>query len=198
MRREFIAVAVGITALAGLSGCGHPPLSGASAQAAVSPSAAPDATAMDPYAFKDVPYQDYRQAAEQLSIPFGLLVPPAGFTEALSTLCRSTPDDFTKLVNDQRSRAGSDSDGASTLQSLADEVQLRLSLSCPQRMTDWAASRADDQANSDDVVDTASPTPSSPSSVSESGPSSGSDDPGATAGDTVGDGDEDATPAPTD
>jgi hypothetical protein len=193
-------MAVGLTALAGLSGCGHPPLSGASAQAAVSPSAAPDATAMDPYAFKEVPYQDYREAAEQLSIPFGLLVPPTGFTEALSTLCRSTPDDFTKLVNEQRGRAGSDSDGASILQSLADEVQLRLSLSCPQRMTDWATSRADDQAN-DEVMDTASPSPSS-SSPDESGLSSGSDDGDATAGDAVRsnetDGDEDATPAPTD
>ena len=35
MRRELIAVAVGMTALAGLSGCGHPPLSGTPAQAAV-------------------------------------------------------------------------------------------------------------------------------------------------------------------
>jgi hypothetical protein len=175
-------MAVGITVLAGLSGCGHPPLSGTPAQAAVTPSAAPDAAAVDPYAFNDVPYPDYREAAQQLSIPTGLLVPSTGFTEALSTLCRSTPGDFSKLVNDQRSKAGSDSDGASTLQSLADEVQLRLSLSCPQRMTDWAAARADDQAYGDDAT--------APSSVSETGlpstaspaPSFGSDDGDATSG----------------
>jgi len=168
MRREFIAMAVGLTALVGLSGCGHPALSGSSAQAAVTPSATPDTTSDDPYAFKDVPYQDYRQAAEQLSIPYGLLVPSAGFTEALSTLCRSTPADFTRMVTEQRSKAGTNSDGASTLQSMADEVQLRLSLSCPQRMTDWAAARADDQNNAD-ADDTPSPTPT---------PSYGSDDGG--------------------
>jgi hypothetical protein len=179
-------MAVGLTALAGLSACGHPQLSGSSAQAAVTPSASPDPGSDDPYAFKDVPYPDYREAAEQLSIPVGLLVPSLGFSEALSTLCRSTPADFTSLVNAQRKRAGSDSDGASTLQSLADEVQLRLSLSCPQRMGDWAAARADDQANAADPTDSPSPTPS----VS-------SDDAGTTAEDTVGE-DEDATPAPTD
>jgi hypothetical protein len=150
-------MAVGLTVLAGLSGCGHPALSGTPAQAAVTPSPTADTTAVDPYAFKEVPYADYREAARQLSIPIGLLVSSTGFTEALSTLCRSSPDDFTKLVNQQRAKAGSDSNGASTLQSLADEVQLRLSLSCPQRMTDWAAARTDDQAEEDATTDTASP-----------------------------------------
>jgi len=153
----------GLAALAGLAGCGHPPLSGTPAQAASTiQTAAPDTTASDPYAFSDVPYPDYREAAEQLSIPTGLLISPTGFSESLSTLCHSSPDDFSKLVTDQRSKAGSDSDGASTLQSLADEVQLRLSLSCPQRMGDWASARADDQSYDagTEVSDTASPTPS--------------------------------------
>jgi predicted small lipoprotein YifL len=162
MRRKSLASLAAVAALAGLAGCGHSPLAGTSAEAASKQTAAPDSTAADPYAFKDVAYSDYRDAAQQLSIPTGLLIPATGFSEALSTLCHSSPDDFSKLVTEQRTKAGSDSDGASTLQSLADEVQLRLSLSCPQRMGDWATARTADQSYGDDndVPATASPSPS--------------------------------------
>jgi len=181
MRRESLASLAALAALAGLAGCGHSPLAGTPAQAANKATAAPDATAADPYASKDVPYADYREAAQQLSIPTGLLVPATGFSEALSTLCHSSPADFGKLITEQRSQAGSDSDGASTLQSLADEVQLRLSLSCPQRMGDWANARADEQSyTDDDATPTATPTPSADSAGTEDAPS-----------------DDDATPSPS-
>jgi predicted small lipoprotein YifL len=169
MHRKSLASLAAVAALAGLAGCGHSPLAGTPAQAASKQSPAPDSTAADPYASKDVAYSDYREAAQQLSIPTGLLIPAVGFSEALSTLCHSSPDEFSKLVTEQRTKAGSDSDGASTLQSLADEVQLRLSLSCPQRMGDWANARADDQnyGGDNDVSPTASPGPSTGSADSE-------------------------------
>lgn len=177
MRRKSLASLAAVAALAGLAGCGHTPLAGTPAEAASKQTPAPDSTAVDPYAFKDVPYADYREAAQQLSIPTGLLIPATGFSEALSTLCHSSPDDFGKLVTAQRTEAGSDSNGASTLQSLADEVQLRLSLSCPQRMSDWAAARADEQSNAEDndVSVTASPTPSADSGDTEDSSSEDAD-----------------------
>jgi predicted small lipoprotein YifL len=185
MRKQSLVSLAAVATLAGLAGCGHAPLAGTPAQAANKATAAPDATAADPYAFKDVPYADYREAAQQLSIPVGLLIPATGFSEALSTLCHSSPADFSKLVSAQRAQAGSDSDGASTLQSLADEVQLRLSLSCPQRMGDWANARADDQSTADeeDATPTASPTPTPTAHSADSADSEDSPGPSGAADD---------------
>lgn len=127
----------GLAVLLGLAACG-----GSKDAAVPAPPPAPvaeQATA-DPFAWKDVRYQDYRAAALQVPLGAELLIAPDALTQSLDTLCHTDSAGFVQLLLDHESKAREASQNDLD-KHLAEEVSLRLGLSCPQRMGDWMAAR---------------------------------------------------------
>lgn len=156
--RRIVLAATSVAALACLSGCNS---RGEAAQAApVAPPTVTGApTPTDPYAWVDVPYKDYLDAADQIGLRPDVLVPEAGFSSSLNTLCHTSPADLATLRKTQlANRDGTDT--YTTAKYLGDEVGLRLGLACPQRMADWAAT--DDEGDG-----SVNPSPGPTDDVSE-------------------------------
>lgn len=128
----------GLAMLFGLAAC-----AGSEDAAAPAPppaAAVAEQTSADPFAWKDVRYQDYRAAALQVPISPELLVAPAALTQSLDSLCHTDSAGFVQLIVDHESKAQAASQNDLD-KHLAEEVSLRLGLACPQRMGDWMAAR---------------------------------------------------------
>jgi hypothetical protein len=145
MRRTMLTAA-SVAALACLGGCS----SGDDAKQAapteqVTASAEP--STLDPNAWVDVPYKDYLAAADQIGLRPDVLQPESGFSSGLNTLCHTSAADLATMRKTQlANRDGTDT--YTTAKYLGDEVGLRIGMSCPQRMGDWAATEADDDGAS--------------------------------------------------
>ena len=141
MRRTVLAVA-SVAALACLGACGNDSDSASDEAVVVAPTPSPVPASLDPFAWSDVAYQDYLDAADQLGLRPDVLVPEAAFSSGLNTLCRTSAEDMVTM----RSQHQSYTENAatySTAKYLAEEVGLRIGLACPQRMTDWTAAGYD-------------------------------------------------------
>lgn len=156
-RRTPCAIAAAAVVLsAALAGCGG----GKSGQegAGVTQSATPTPSA-DPYASSYVPYPAYAEAARQTGILPDVVQRELGFHDGIKALCRSKPEDFTKLLAEMRSTAATKDEPVATLRAMLDEVSLRLGLACPRRMSDWIAARGDSADPVDDLEPTETPEP---------------------------------------
>jgi hypothetical protein len=147
--RRFGLAAASVAVLACLGACSDGDV--ADAQPAPEPTVSAEPTPTDPFAWTDVPYKDYLDAAHEIGLRPDVLVPESGFSSGLNTLCHTTPTDFAALRKSQQANT-SDTDTYTTAKYLSDEVGLRLGLACPQRMGDWAAT-SDDRASADEADD---------------------------------------------
>jgi hypothetical protein len=138
MRRELVRRAAGLMLLAGAAGCSAPGSSQPPA-AAVQPTAQPPGSP-DADAPKFVTYQDYREAALQMSIPADLPA-AAAFRQSLRRSCRTTPSGPAELRPGQLAPAEAAAEPTGTLQPRAVETSLRVGLGCPRRMSDWLVVR---------------------------------------------------------
>lgn len=170
----------------------------------VEPTASASPTALDPYAWTDVPYADYLEAADQIGLRPDVLVAEAGFSSGLSVLCRTSAEELATMRSSYVEDV-TDSGTYSTAKYLADEVGLRLGLACPQRMTDWTAASvgqddtdidSSDEGSSvtDDDLDRAtaeeaakSSAPSGPADADDADDADEADDADADYGDNFGD-----------
>ena len=136
MRRTMLATA-SVVLLACLGACTNDS-DAASDEAVPQPAASALPTAVDPFAWTDVSYEEYLEAADQIGLRPDVLVPEAGFSSGLGALCHTSAEDMATM---RRSHVGdvADSGSYSTAEYLGDEAGLRLGLACPQRMTDWTA-----------------------------------------------------------
>lgn len=151
--RRFRLAAASVAVLACLGACSDGDSDG-DAVAAVVPTESASPTSLDPYAWANVPYKDYLDAAEQIGLRPDVLVPEFGFDTGLDKLCHTTPADFATMRKTQMANTR-DTDTYTTAHYLGDEVALRLGLACPQRMGDWTATddgHAEDGDTSDDDV----------------------------------------------
>ncbi len=151
--------AVAVTAAFAMSGCG-------STQVAQDAPPAPEVVAaqtpVDPFAWTDVRYQDYRAAALQVPISTELLVQPAELTQSLDQLCHTDPAGFAQLLADQETRARNEAENDLD-KHLAKEVELRLGMACPQRMGDWMTAQRDAEPAQSTTTDQPDITASEPS-----------------------------------
>ena len=152
MRHVMLATASAVL-LACLGACGNDSDAASDDAVVVEPAASASPTAADPYAWTDVAYADYLEAADQIGLRPDVLVPEAGFSSGLSVLCRTSAEELATMRSSYVEDV-TDSGTYSTAKYLADEVGLRLGLACPQRMTDWtAASVEQDDTDSDTDTD---------------------------------------------
>lgn len=137
MRRTMLAAASAVL-LACLGACANDSDGESDETVAMQPADSPTATPADPFAWTDVSYSDYLEAADQIGLRPDVLVPEAGFSSGLNTLCHTSAEEMAVMRN---SHVGdvADSGTYSTAKYLGDEVGLRLGMACPQRMTDWTA-----------------------------------------------------------
>lgn len=153
MRHALLATASAVL-LACLGACGNDSDAASDDAVVVEPAASASPTAADPYAWTDVAYADYLEAADQIGLRPDVLVPEAGFSSGLSVLCRTSAEELATMRSSYVEDV-TDSGTYSTAKYLADEVGLRLGLACPQRMTDWtAAGLEQDDADTDTDADT--------------------------------------------
>lgn len=143
MRRSVIATAASAALLAGLGACsGGSESDVPSAAVAVVPViAATPGAAADPYAWTDVLYEDYLEAADQLGIRPDLRRPLAGFSSGLNELCHQTPEQLAEMRKAQQANLN-EADTFSAAQYMSDEVALRIGMACPQRMSDWTSTNS--------------------------------------------------------
>lgn len=134
------APALAVLALcAALTGCGKGspaelPPAAAAAVILATPSA-------NPAGFYDIPYDHYEEAALQTGIAPSAVMREEGFSAGLADLCDNSQGDFESQLAGMRSDASSADDPANTLNQRLNEVDLRISLACQRRMTDWLAAR---------------------------------------------------------
>ncbi len=159
MRRTML-VAASFATVACLGACGGGSDSASGDAVVVQPTPSAPPISLDPFAWTDVAYQDYLDAADQLGLRPDVLVSEAGFSSGLNTLCRTTPDAMVTMRTSHGSYT-EDAETYSTAKYLAEEVGLRIGLACPQRMTDWTAAGYD----ADDSHDTDDPTTATTASV---------------------------------
>jgi hypothetical protein len=145
-----LVAAASVAALACLGACSDD-RDVAQDTAPAAPTASAQPTTLDPFAWTDVPYSEYLDAAEQIGLRPDVLMPEAGFSTGLNTLCHTTPADFMTLRKSQMSKT-EQTDTYTTAKYLGDEVGLRIGLACPQRMVDWSAT-SEDQMGGDDSAD---------------------------------------------
>jgi hypothetical protein len=144
--------AVALAVLFGVSACG----AAEEAAAPPAPQVQVQPSPTDPFAWKDVRYQEYRTAALQVPISTELLVQPAELTASLETLCRTDAAGFAALLaaHETRAKEAGDND---LEKHLGDEVALRLGMACDQRMGDWLTARRDADPAQDAGVETTDP-----------------------------------------
>ncbi|MGQ0846156.1 MAG: hypothetical protein ACT4QF_18700 [Sporichthyaceae bacterium] len=130
--------AAALAVLCGVSACG----AAKDAAAPPAPEVAVVQTPIDPFAWKDVRYQEYRTAALQVPISAELLVQPAALTASLETLCRTDAAGFAALIAEHETRAKEAGDNDLETH-LDQEVALRLGMACAQRMGDWLTAQRD-------------------------------------------------------
>jgi len=148
--RRFVLAAASVAALACLGACSDG--DGVADATAAEPTASADPTPLDPYAWTEVPYQEYLDAADQIGLRPDVLVPEAGFSSGLNELCHTSPADFVTMRKSQMANT-KETETYTAAKYLGDEVGLRIGLACPQRMGDWAATdddHVDDDGNSAD------------------------------------------------
>lgn len=150
MRHATLAAASAVL-LACLGACSNDS-DAASAEAVVVQPTESTATPLDPYAWSDVSYAEYLEAAQQIGLRPDVLVPEAGFSSGLNTLCRSSAEELATM-RDSHVEDVTDSGTYSTAKYLADEVGLRLGLACPQRMTDWTAASIEQEDTDEDQAE---------------------------------------------
>ena len=153
MRRTMLATA-SVVLLACLGACTDDRSDGASDDAVVvQPTPSPEPTALDPFAWKDVSYEEYLAAADELGLRPEVLLPMAGFSSGLKALCTSSAEELAAMRTAQMDHTR-ETETYSAAKYLGDEVALRLGLACPQRMTDWNAAGVDrdEHSDSDDGV----------------------------------------------
>lgn len=141
---RIMLAAASFAALACLGACGNDSDAASDEAVVVTSTPTPEPTPVDPFAWNDVPYQEYLDAAEELGLRPDVLLPEAGFSSGLSTLCRTTAEDMVAMRSSHQSYT-EDAATYSTAKYLADEVGLRIGLACPQRMTDWTAAGYDER-----------------------------------------------------
>lgn len=157
MRHVMLAAASAVL-LACLSACADDSDVASENEVVVQPAESTSPTPFDPFAWSDVPYADYVEAADQIGLRPDVLVPEAGFSSGLNTLCHTSAEDMA-VMRSSHVEDVSDSGTYSTAKYLADEVGLRLGLACPQRMTDWtAAGVQQDDTDSDQTEEDSSVT----------------------------------------
>lgn len=137
MRRTMLAAASAVL-LACLGACANGSDGGSDEAVAVQPAESATPTALDPFAWTDVSYYDYLEAAEQIGLRPDVLVPEAGFSSGLNTLCHTSAEEMA-VMRSAHVEDVADSGTYSTAKYLGDEIGLRLGMACPQRMTDWTA-----------------------------------------------------------
>lgn len=116
------------------------------------PTEAGTPTPADPFAWADVSYDDYLEAAEQIGLRPDVLVPEAGFSSSLNALCRTSAEEMV-VMRSSHVEDVADSGTYSTAKYLADEVGLRLGMACPQRMTDWTAAGLEQDGTDPDELE---------------------------------------------
>lgn len=146
--RRIVLAAASVAALACLGACSNDSDAASDAVVVATPTPTPEATPTDPFAWSDVEYQDYLDAAQELGLRPDVLVPEAGFTSGLSALCRTPAVEMVTMRSEHRSYT-EDAATYSTAKYLADEIGLRIGLACPQRMTDWTAAEDDSRDERD-------------------------------------------------
>ncbi|MGQ0464504.1 MAG: hypothetical protein ACT4QG_04195 [Sporichthyaceae bacterium] len=142
---------VGAAVLLATTACGTAQDSAGDAPAP-SQAAVQEPAAVDPYAWTDVDYQDYRAAALAVPISTDLLVAPAALTQSLDTLCHTDPAGFAQLLTEHQARAQADSSDTEVAKHLGEEVGLRLGMACPQRMGDWLTAQRDAEPTEDSTT----------------------------------------------
>lgn len=126
--------------LACLGACGG---SSDAPDSAPAPAPAPSETpssSPDPYAWVDVPYAAYYEAAEKLAIRPDMLTPADELSGSLESLCTTSAEGLAEL---RRAQVASVEMASAFF--LDDETTLRLSLACPQRIADWVSARTADE-----------------------------------------------------
>lgn len=152
MHRATLATASAVL-MACLGACTNDRSDAASdADVAVQPTPTAEPTALDPFGWTDVSYQEYLDAANQLGLRPDFLVPEAGFSSGLNILCHTSAEDLVEMRTTQMSHT-KETETYSTAKHLADEVALRLGLACPQRMTDWKAAEGEQAERNSDAED---------------------------------------------
>jgi hypothetical protein len=162
---------------AALAGCGGGKGNGPGGGANVTQSATPTPST-DPYGFTYVPYGDYAEAARQTGILPDVVKPEYGFHAGIAALCRRTPEDLTKLLDELRSASARKEAPGYALRGMVDEVSLRLGLACPRRMSDWIAAGGGGAEPTEEPDPTETPQPSASDEPTGS-PDSGSSDSGS-------------------
>lgn len=139
MRVAAGLTAIGLATLLGVAGCGA---AKDEVAAVPTPEATVTETPVDPYAWTDVGYQEYRAAALQVPLSPELLLNPGDLTASLEPLCRTDGAGFAQMLAEHRQRAAA-RPNSDLAKHLAEEVSLRLGMACPQRMGEWMSARAD-------------------------------------------------------
>ncbi|HUR74627.1 MAG TPA: hypothetical protein VMZ00_10150 [Sporichthya sp.] len=149
MRRTMLATA-SVVLLACVGGCtGGRSDATSDGAVAVQPTPSAEPTALDPFAWTDVPYDGYLAAAKELGLRPELLLPMAGFSSGLRALCHTSATDLAAMRSAQMAHT-KDTETYTAARYLGDEVALRIGLACPQRMTDWnAAGIAQDEKDAE-------------------------------------------------
>jgi hypothetical protein len=148
MRRTMLAAASAVL-LACLGACANDSDGASDEAVAVQPAESGTPTPLDPFAWTDVSYYDYLEAAEQIGLRPDVLVPEAGFSSGLNALCHTSAEEMATMRSSHVEDVA-DSGTYSTAKYLGDEVGLRLGMACPQRMTDWTAAGLEQEGTDPD------------------------------------------------
>ena len=135
MRRTMLAAASAVL-LACLGACADDSDDASGETVAIQPIESGTPTPLDPFAWTDVSYFDYLEAADEIGLRPDVLVPEAGFSSGLDALCRTSAEDMATMRSSHIEDVA-DSGTYSTAKYRGDEVGLRIGMACPQRMTDW-------------------------------------------------------------
>lgn len=139
MRHRHSVAAAVAAALGVLSACSGGS-DAAPSQAAVAPVAADTTQVLEnPFAWSQVPYGEYLDAAEQLAIRPDVLISSESFLASLDELCTTPAAGYQDLRRLQLASSDTDTNDQATAQYLRDETSLRITLACPQRMADWVS-----------------------------------------------------------
>jgi hypothetical protein len=143
--RRFMLVAASAAALACLGACSDG--SDVAQDVTTQPTVSAEPTPLDPFAWTDVPYKEYLDAAQEIGVRPDVLVSESGFSAGLDALCHTSSADLAAMRKAQLSKTRN-TETYSDADYLGDEVGLRIGLACPQRMSDWTAT-SDDQMDAD-------------------------------------------------
>ncbi|GAA0635973.1 hypothetical protein GCM10009547_45220 [Sporichthya brevicatena] len=147
MRSSWLAAA-SVALLACLGACSSDGDSTSVEAASVAATPTPEPTPVDPFAWTDVEYEDYLEAAKELGLRPDVLVPQAGFSSGLGALCRSSAEELAAMRS-AHAEYTQDTDRYATAKYLSDEIGLRLGLACPQRMGDWTEASMERDSETD-------------------------------------------------